>query len=101
MNFCAPVQKNKKNYIKLFNCASNIQNVWTENVENNQFLFFQKLKFMEPSRVWYQVTPPGPFQQFLCPSRKSTHALERLRWPLAAAVFSSVVLSTDVVCHYH
>ena len=38
---------------------------------------------MEPSRVWYRVNPPGPLQQFLCPSGKSTHALERLRWPVA------------------
>ena len=82
MNFCAPVQKHLKNYIKLFNCSSNIQNVWTENVENNQFLFFQKFKFMELSRVWYQVNPPDPSNNFCAPSRKSTHALERLRWPL-------------------
>jgi len=24
------------------------------------FIFFQKLKFMEPGRVWYQVNPPDP-----------------------------------------
>ena len=66
MNFCALVRNFFK--IKLFNCSSNIQNVWTENVENNQFLFSlflfpmhsEKLKFMEPSRVWYQVNPPNP-----------------------------------------
>jgi len=49
--------------------------VWTENVENNQFLFFQKLKFTEPSRVWYQVNPPDLSNNFCAPSRKSTHAL--------------------------
>ena len=48
------------------------------------FLCFQKLKFMEPSRVWYQVTPPDPSNNFRAPSRKSTHALERLRWPVGA-----------------
>jgi len=44
--------------------------------------FFQKLKFMEPSRVWYQVNPPDPSNNFCAPSIKSTHASERLKWPL-------------------
>jgi len=38
---------------------------------------------MKPSRVWYQVNPPDPSDNFCAPSRKSTRALERLRWPLA------------------
>jgi len=37
---------------------------------------------MEPSRVWYQVNPPDPSNNFCAPSRKSTRALERFRWPL-------------------
>jgi len=45
----------------------------------------RKLKFMEPIRVWYQVNTPGaPYPNNFCaPSRKSAHALERLRWLLA------------------
>jgi len=31
------------------------------------FFFFQKLNFMEPSRVWYQVTPPDPSNNFCAP----------------------------------
>jgi len=45
--------------------------------------FFQKWKFMEPSGVWYQVNLPDPSNNFCAPSRKSTHALERLIWPLS------------------
>jgi len=65
--------------------------VWTENVENDQFLFSlfcvplhnEKSKFMEPSRVRYQVNPPDPLNNFCAPCRKSTYALalKRLRWP--------------------
>ena len=36
------------------------------------FFFFQKLKFMETSRVWYQV---NPLQQFLCPLQKINSCL--------------------------
>jgi len=65
------------------------------------FLCFQKLKFMEPSRVWYQVTPPGPFQQFLCPLQKINSRLgtsrmargceaQRRLWFVRCAVFERV-----------
>jgi len=37
---------------------------------------------MEPSRVLYQVNPPDPSNNLCARSRKSTHASERLRWPL-------------------
>jgi len=60
---------------------------------------------MEPSRVWYQVNPPGPSNNICAPSRKSTHALERLRWPLnvirqVAAVMRPFALRSAATCFF-
>jgi len=44
MNFSPPSKNFFLIYIELLNCSSNIQNVWTENVENNQFLLYSKIE---------------------------------------------------------
>ena len=84
MNFCAPVQKCFKNFKLSCSIVQAIFKMCVDRECRKQSISFfsQKLKFTERSRVWYQVNPPGPLQQFQSPSRKSTHALERLKWPL-------------------
>ena len=43
--------------------------------------------------MWYQVNPLDPSNNFCAPSRKSTHALKRLRWPLVYAGHVAAVRS--------
>ena len=59
---------------------------------------------MEPSRVWYQVNPPGPLQQFLCPLQKINSCLGTSQMAPAnvpAAYMLHRVLDDDVRRDYN
>jgi len=67
----------------------------------NFFLFIfcvpiqnEKLKFMEPSRVRYQVNPSDPLKKFLCPLQKINSCLgtSQMAPGLAAAKLGRPVL---------